>query len=100
MRVLRTEVFDTWLAALADAKVKTAVLVRIHRLASGNAGDVRNLSDGVSELRIHIGAGWRLYFVRRGAELIILLCGGSKRSQARDIVKAKGLAARYKEMQP
>ena len=96
MRIVRTEVFDSWLDNLSDAKVKTAVVVRIQRLADGNFGDVH----GVSELRIHIGAGWRLYVVRRGAELVILLCGGSKRSQARDISRAKALAAEHEDVTP
>ena len=89
--------FDIWMGDLADAKVKTAVVVRIQRLANGNFGDARSVGDGVSELRIHMGAGWRLYVVRRGAELVILLCGGSKRSQARDISRAKALAAEYED---
>ena len=92
--------FDSWLDDLTDPNMKTAIIVRIQRLKDGNFGDVRSVGEGVHELRIHMGAGWRLYFVRRGAELIILLCGGSKRSQARDISRAKALAAEYKDITP
>ncbi len=100
MRVVRSDIFDSWLDDLADPNVKTAIVVRIQRLEDGNFGDVRSVGEGVHELRIHMGAGWRLYFVRRGAELVILLCGGSKRSQARDISRAKALAAEYKDITP
>ena len=92
--------FDSWLDDLTDPNVKTAIIVHIQRLEDGNFGDVRSVGEGVHELRIHMGAGWRLYFVRRGAELVILLCGGSKRSQARDISRAKALAAEYKDIKP
>jgi putative addiction module killer protein len=77
---------------LPDAKIKAIVAARIRRLSLGLAGDVAPVGDGVSELRIHVGAGWRVYFVQRGTEVIVLLAGGSKRSQAADIRKAKTLA--------
>ena len=86
--------FTTWLAALADANVRGTVVARIARLAHGLAGDSQPIGDGVSELRIHIGAGWRVYFVQRGRTVIVLLCGGSKRTQQKDIKRAKALAAR------
>jgi len=67
---------------------------RIKRLALGLMGDVASAGDGVSELRIHVGAGWRVYFVQRGAQVIVLLGGGSKRTQKTDIKRAKALASR------
>ncbi len=84
--------FSRWMDGLPDAKVKAIVAARIRRLSLGLPGDVAPVGDGVSELRIHIGAGWRVYFVQRGSELIVLLVGGSKKSQAADIRKAKALA--------
>ena len=84
--------FTRWLDGLADAKVKAVVAARVRRLSFGLPGDVSPVGEGVSELRIHLGAGWRVYFVKRGAELIVLLAGGSKKSQAADIRKAKALA--------
>ena len=93
MRILQTETFRAWFAGQRDATVRGAVLARIGRLRLGNPGDAAPVGEGVSELRIHVGAGWRLYFIRRGAEVVILLCGGSKRTQARDIAEAKRLAA-------
>jgi putative addiction module killer protein len=77
---------------LRDAKARTKILVRIQRLADGNPGDVGPVGEGVSELRLHYGAGYRVYFVSRGAEIVLLLCGGDKSSQARDIETAKRMA--------
>jgi putative addiction module killer protein len=85
--------FTAWLDALADAAVRGVVLARIKRLELGLEGDVKSVGGGVSELRIHVGAGWRIYFVRRGAQVIVLLAGGSKRTQNADIRRAKALAA-------
>lgn len=84
--------FTSWLEALPDATVRGVVLARIKRLSLGLMGDVSPVGEGVSELRIHLGAGWRVYFVQRGREVIVLLAGGSKRSQAADIKRAKALA--------
>ena len=81
--------FLKWMDGLPDAKVKAIVAVRIRRLSFGLSGDVAPVGDGVSELRIHVGAGWRVYFVQRGSEVIVLLAGGSKKSQVTDIKKAK-----------
>ena len=84
--------FTRWLDALPDAAVRGVVLARIKRLSLGLMGDVAPVGDGVSEMRIHIGAGWRIYFVQRGKTVVVLLAGGSKRSQAADIKRAKALA--------
>jgi putative addiction module killer protein len=85
--------FTDWLDGLADETLRGVVVARIKRLACGLMGDVQPAGEGVSELRIHIGAGWRVYFTRRSAELIVLLAGGSKRTQKKDIKRAKTLAA-------
>jgi len=85
--------FTAWLNDLADASVRGVVVARIKRLELGLAGDVKSVGGGVWELRIHVGAGWRVYFVRRGAQVIVLLAGGSKRSQNSDIRRANALAA-------
>ena len=76
---------------------KAKILVRIERLAKGNPGDVQPVGEGISELRIHHGAGYRVYYTQRGEQLIVLLCGGDKDSQDRDIANAKKLASELEE---
>ena len=84
--------FTAWLDDLTDGTVRGVIVARIKRLALGLMGDVEPVGDGVSELRIHLGAGWRVYFVRHGNTVIVLLAGGSKRTQKADIKRAKALA--------
>ena len=86
--------FTAWIGDLKDQAVRGAIVARIKRLERGLMGDVQPVGNGVSELRIHLGAGWRLYFTQRGTQLIVLLVGGSKRTQKRDIQRAKVLATR------
>ena len=92
VEVRKTELFANWLDGLRDIQAKARVLVRIERLASGNAGDVKSVGEGVSEMRIDYGPGYHVYFIQRGSELISLLAGGEKSSQSRDIKAAIRLA--------
>jgi putative addiction module killer protein len=93
IEVRKTSAFSDWMAKLRDHRARAKIAARIDRLAFGNPGDIESVGEGVSELRIHTGPGYRVYFVRRGETLIVLLCGGNKRTQARDIKTAKMLAA-------
>ena len=95
--VLTTQAFDVWFAALADKQARVRIQVRIDRLEHGNVGDWKPVGAGVSELRIDHGPGYRVYFVRRGQEVVILLAGGDKSSQARDIKMAQRLAAAWEK---
>jgi putative addiction module killer protein len=92
IEIRETEEFSGWLRALRDSQARARIAARIRRLAFGNPGDVRPVGEGVSELRVHYGPGYRVYFVQRGEVLIILLCGGDKSTQERDIAAAKRLA--------
>jgi len=88
--------FTAWLDGLKDFRVRGAVVERIKRLSFGLLGDFKAIGDGVIELRINFGAGWRLYYTQRGAQIVVLLAGGSKRTQKKDIRRAKALAALLK----
>ena len=90
--VIRTSVYDKWVKKLRDARAKSLIYSRIDRLLEGNPGDVSPIGEGCSELRIHYGTGYRVYFKDTGKEIIILLCGGDKASQQMDIAKAKDMA--------
>jgi putative addiction module killer protein len=90
--IKRTDEFSIWLRDLRDIRARAKVLARIDRLSLGNPGDVAPVGDGISELRIHYGPGYRVYYVQRGEEIVVLLCGGDKSSQASDIRAAKKLA--------
>ncbi|HXP82657.1 MAG TPA: type II toxin-antitoxin system RelE/ParE family toxin [Verrucomicrobiae bacterium] len=93
MEVRKAAAFSDWMANLRDHRARAKIAARIDRLAFGNPGDVQSVGEGVSELRIHSGPGYRVYFVRRRTTTIVLLCGGDKTSQTRDIKTAKMLAA-------
>jgi putative addiction module killer protein len=97
IEVRRTDVFAEWLDDLRDLQARARVQARIERLALGNPGDVRPVGEGVSELRINHGPGYRVYFVNRGRTLIILLAGGDKSTQVEDIETALRLARNVKE---
>ncbi|MBK8760415.1 MAG: type II toxin-antitoxin system RelE/ParE family toxin [Sulfuritalea sp.] len=90
--IYTTEVFDSWFDGLRDERGKSAIKVRLRRAEDGNFGDCEPVGEGVSEMRIHYGPGYRVYFKRTGMEIVILLAGGDKSTQAKDIKKALKLA--------
>ena len=92
IEIRKTADFDKWLKKLKDQNVKARIAARIQRLAFGNPGDAKPVGEGVSELRIDYGPGYRIYCLQRGKALIVLLCGGDKSTQAADIATAKSLA--------
>jgi putative addiction module killer protein len=91
--IQQTDEFASWLRSLRDSVARARIAKRIVRLAAGNPGDVKPVGSGVSELRIDHGPGYRVYFVQRGAVLVILLCGGDKSTQSRDIERALSMAS-------
>ncbi len=95
--LVRSSLFDEWLSALKDQKGKARILARLTSAAHGNFGDCEAVGEGVSEMRIHIGPGYRVYYVRNGATIYVLLNGGDKSSQQRDIERAKDMARELKE---
>ncbi len=97
MRVEKTDEYRDWIDALKDRAGRARILVRIDRLIDGNPGQHRDLTDGVSELKIDIGPGYRVYYSQRGARLLLLLVGGDKSTQQKDIVRAIQLARNFAE---
>jgi putative addiction module killer protein len=97
MRVEQTEVYRDWINGLKDRAARARIQVRVDRLIHGNPGSHRNLTNGVSELKIDIGPGYRVYYTQRGNRLLLLLVGGDKTSQQKDIEQALALAAGLQE---
>ncbi len=97
IRLRQTDTFRKWFAKLRDERAVTAIASRIDRLAFGHAGDAEPVGKGVSELRIHYGPGYRVYFQRRGDTIVVLLCGGDKSTQAKDIKTALLLAQEWSD---
>lgn len=97
IELFKSATFDAWFGDLRDANAKARITARIRRLSLGNPGDAKPVGEGVSEMRIDYGPGYRVYFIRRGAFVAILLCGGDKSSQDRDIAAAKAIAAQWKD---
>ena len=95
--VKETEIFSKWLLRLKDIKGKVAILRRVSRIKDGNFGDHKSVGDGVSELRIIVGAGYRVYYTQRKETIVILLIGGDKSTQAKDIAKAKKIAKEFQD---
>jgi putative addiction module killer protein len=93
-QILTTDLFDEWFVGLRDIRAKVRIQARIDRAGLGNFGDSEPVGEGVSEMRIHFGPGYRVYFVQRGLEVVILLAGGDKSSQPKDIKRALDLARR------
>lgn len=92
MEIRKTQVYARWLDGLRDIRARSRILARVERLAAGNPGDAAPVGEGVSELRIHYGPGYRVYYKQQGRELVILLAGGNKSSQGQDIKTALSLA--------
>jgi putative addiction module killer protein len=92
IEVRQTEVFSNWLRKLVDHNARARIQIRIRRLSLGNFGDIKSVGEGISELRVDYGPGYRVYLQRRGNLLVLLLAGGSKKTQQADIAKAKTLA--------
>ncbi len=97
IEVRQTETFSRWIADLGDDRARARIETRIYRLSLGNPGDVKSVGEGVCELRIDYGPGYRIYFTQLKKVVVILLCGGDKRTQAKDIKTAKALARQLKE---
>ena len=92
IEVRQTTRFATWLAGLRDERARARILKRLDRAQAGNLGDVAPVGGGVSKMRIFYGPGYRVYFIQRGSELIVLLCGGDKSTQGADVEEAKAMA--------
>jgi putative addiction module killer protein len=92
MEIRRTRAYNEWFSKLKDVIGRAKIAVRVARLEEGNPGDSRSVGEGVVELRINFGPGYRVYYIQRGDVLILLLCGGDKSTQSKDIARAKALA--------
>jgi putative addiction module killer protein len=97
VELIKSETFDRWLRDLRDIRASARIQVRLDRMAAGNPGDVKAVGDGVFEMRIDYGPGYRVYFMRRGLLIVVLLCGGDKSTQDKDIAQAKSIAAQWKD---
>nr|VFK44942.1 MAG: putative addiction module killer protein [Candidatus Kentron sp. SD]VFK49623.1 MAG: putative addiction module killer protein [Candidatus Kentron sp. SD] len=97
VEIRKTEIFTKWFNGLKDRRAKARIQARIDRVEMGNFGDVAPVGEGVSELRIFYGSGYRVYFIRRGSVVVILLSGGDKSSQVSDIVRAKKIARQIED---
>ncbi len=95
-----TEPFTDWLRSLRDKVAAARIRVRLHQIEAGNFGDCKSVGGGVTERRIHVGPGYRVYFGRYGSTIVLLLCGGDKKTQPADIVRAQTLWTEWKERQP
>ena len=95
IEVRQTVEFARWLRKLADPQALVRVVGRIRRMEQGNFGDVRSFGRGLMEMRVDYGSGYRIYFVRGGELVVILLCGGDKRTQTKDIERARNMAEKY-----
>lgn len=96
MQIIQSETFNKWATGLRDPQARALVASRLLRLSQGMANDIAALGDSLFELRLHAGPGYRIYFIREGATVVVLLSGGTKGSQARDILKAKHLAHQWR----
>lgn len=94
---MRASDFDAWLSGLTDQKAKARILARLQSAVFGNFGECEPVGEGVSEMKIHVGAGYRVYYTRKGKNIYFLLAGGDKSTQKKDIVRAKKLAQELKE---
>jgi putative addiction module killer protein len=97
IELIKTDLFDRWLVGLCDRRARARIEARIRRLSLGNPGDVKPVGEDLSEMRIDYGPGYRVYFMQRGPLVVLLLCGGDKSSQERDIALAKTIATQWKE---
>ena len=98
--LVRSSDFDAWLSGLADLKGKARILARLRSASLGNFGDCDSVGEGVSEMRVHVGPGYRVYFTRSGSTIYLLLTGGNKSTQKQDIARAKAMAREFKEKKP
>jgi putative addiction module killer protein len=97
VELIKSSTFDRWMISLRDVRAMARIQLRLDRMALGNPGEVKTVGDGVSEMRIDYGPGYRVYFMQRGRLVVILLCGGDKSTQRKDILRAKAIAAQWKD---